>query len=402
MGALVLLFQKKKSAVFLLFAAICMTLTYCITFRNTLINVLLETYVSHRSDPGRIYGTSPFYPRFYSMFKYGQYHAPSLHTYILAFSLCVLVLGFLLFKKLSKTIQKRLLFTTGLWLSLVAIAAFYGFYNTETALNLRQYLGPLQSFQLDRIYWLNPTIWYVILALATTILFHLAALILETLVAHIPLLKRKIQDRTQNALLRIFRMGLVLSLGLFLANYIIHHENSTEYYSNVQRVFGKETGHWTYHDFYDHELFDEIKSYIGKEQSEYRIGCVAFVPAIAQANGFHTVDAYCTNYPLDYKLKFRKVIEKELEKSSTLASYYDNWGNRCYLFSSELGIRFQTAKEEKIVLKNFEIDTAALKELGCDYLFSAVQIQNASDLHLTLLEVFTTDNSCIEIYVYQL
>ena len=114
------------------------------------------------------------------------------------------------------------------------------------------------------------------------------------------------------------------------------------------------------------------------------------------------MDAYSTNYPLEYKYQFRKVIEKELEKSTNLKSYYDNWGSRCYIFSAELDTKFQNGKDENIVLENLEINTDVLKELGCNYIFSAVEIKNARDINLTLLNNFTTDTSKIEIYVYEL
>ncbi len=401
-AAIIMLLKKKKAGWTILTASVLMTVTYCFVFRETLINVLFETFVSHRSDPDKIYGAAEFLPSFIDMFKYGQYHVPSAHTYIMAFSLLMIVPGFIFYKKLTKAARQQTILAASIWGSLLFIAAFHAFYGCEAGLAIRQYLGPLESFQLSRIYWLNPTLWYLELALATMILFGLAEFIFSKLITGIKILKDKITDKRKELLLQIFRISFVIAFGLFFANYIIHHINSAEYYTNVQRVFGKETGYWTYHEFYDHELFDEIESYIGKDQSEYRIGCVGFVPAIAQANGFYTVDAYSTNYPLEYKKAFRTVIEKELKKSETIKSYYDNWGSRCYLFSSELGTKFQTGKDENIVLENFEINTDALKEFGCDYIFSAVKIENAEDINLTLLDVFTTDSSKIEIYVYEL
>jgi len=401
-AAFIMLFKKRKTGGSLLVSSALMTLTYCLVFRETLISVLFGTFTSHRSDPDKIYTASEFLPNFIQMFKYGQYHVPSLHTYIMAFALLMIVVGFIFYKKMNKTTRKQIVLAAGIFVSLVVIAAFYAFYDCEAGLAIRKYLGPLESFQLSRIYWLNPTLWYLELALATIILFALAEFIINRLVEHIKLLKEKITARTQTVLLNVFRIGFVVAFGLFFSNYIIHHICSVEYYSNVQRALGKETDHWTYHEFYDHELFDEIEDYIGKDQSEYRIGCVGFVPAIAQANGFYTVDAYSTNYPLEYKREFRKVIEKELDKSANLTAYYDHWGSRCYIFSAELDTKFQTGKDENIVLDNFEIDTDALKGLGCDYIFSAVKINNSDELNLTLLDVFTTDTSKIEIYVYEL
>ena len=402
LAGIIMLCKKKKTGWFLLITSMFMTLTYCFVFRETLISVLFETFVSHRSDPDKIYSASDFLTSFIDMFKYGQYHAPSLHTYIMAFSLLMVVAGLIFYKKMDKTTKHRILLATTVWASLLFIALFHGFYVCEIGLEVRKYLGPLESCQLNRIYWLHPSLWYLELALSVMILFAIVEFLANWLLKFINSKKENITEKTQKVLMQVFRVGFVVAFGLFFANYIIHHICSVEYYTNVQRVFGKETGHWTYHEFYDHELFDEIETYIGMDQSEYRIGCVVFVPAIAQANGFYTVDAYSTNYPLDYKYKFRTVIEKELDKSATLKSYYDHWGSRCYIFSAELETKFQTGKDENIVLENFEINTEALKDLGCDYIFSAVKIGNAEEIHLTLLDVFTTESSKIEIYVYEL
>ncbi len=401
-AGIIMLIKKKKAGSILLIASALMTATYCFVFRETLISVLFGTFTSHRSDPDKIYTATGFGQSFIDMFKYGQYHAPSLHTYIMAFSLLMIVIGLIFYKKFKPAVKKQVILAAGIWGSLLFIALFHAFYGCEAGLALRKYLGPLESFQLDRIYWLNPTLWYLELALATMILFAFAELCLRWIRNIINKRKEKLTAKAETVLLQIFRIAFVAAFGLFFTNYIIHHINSTEYYSNIQRILGKETGHWTYHEFYDHELFDEIETYIGKDQSEYRIGCVGFVPAIAQANGFYTVDAYSTNYPLEYKYKFRTVIEKELDKSANLTAYYDHWGSRCYLFSSELDTKFQTGKDENIVLENFEINTGALKDLGCDYIFSAVKIENANEINLTLLDVFTTDSSKIEIYLYEL
>lgn len=379
-------FKKQKSTVYLLIPSVLMTITYCFTFRNTIISLLLETYVSHRSDPAKISPTAEFWPNFYSMFKYGQYHAPSLHTYILFFAFCVIVLGMIFYKKLDKTAKRHLRLAMGLWILFFLIAVFYGCFNTETALKIRKYLGPLSSIQLDRIYWLNPTIWYTELAIVTSLFLSIVGCFIK-----------------KERLMQMIRVGFVILFSLYFSNYIIHHINSAEYYSNIRRMAGEEdSAYWSYHEFYDHELFAEIEEYIGLDQSEYRVGCVGLVPAVAQVNGFYTIDGYCTNYPLEYKYQFREVIEKEIEESAYLKSYYDDWGSRCYLFSSELEGKMQTGKEEHIVLQQFDIDTEALKNLGCDYIFSAVKIQNASELGITLCDVFTTDTSRVEIYLYEL
>lgn len=76
------------------------------------------------------------------------------------------------------------------------------------------------------------------------------------------------------------------------------------------------------------------------------------------------------NYPLEYKHRFRRVIERELEKSPGTAGYFDTWGSRCYLFNAETGNAWMLGKNSQIVYRNLELDMNTLKELGCDYIFS--------------------------------
>ena len=401
-AAIIRLIQKKKDWIKLFCAALGMTIIYVLVFWNTIVSVFFGTFTSHRSDPDRIYVAEEFGQKFIQLFKYGQYHVPSLHTYIMALALAVAILGWLWYRKLQAHQRKKVWLVSGIWISALFIAVFYAFYSCEIGLTLRGYWGGLQSFQFDRIYWAYPMLWYVELALSVSLLFDIAESIFDEICLHAAVLQKKITPSIKQKVFGCAKVLGMLVITVFFVNYIIHHINSVEYYANIQKVFGQESDQMSYREFYDHELFEEVKTYIGKDQSTYRVGCVGFVPAIASVNGFYTVDAYSTNYPLDYKRTFRKVIEKELEKNEVLKSYYDNWGSRCYLFSAELGMQFQVRKEEQKVLQQFEIDTDALKELGCNYILSAVKIANATDIQLEFLEQFTTPESAIEIFVYEL
>ena len=55
-------------------------------------------------------------------------------------------------------------------------------------------------------------------------------------------------------------------------------------------------------------------------------------PMIAAMNDIYVIDGYHQIYPLSYKIKFRKIIEDELNQNQKLKKYYDEWGNRVYLF----------------------------------------------------------------------
>lgn len=58
-------------------------------------------------------------------------------------------------------------------------------------------------------------------------------------------------------------------------------------------------------------------------------------------------------------------------------------------------------KDKQGEVRNLEIDTTTLKELGCTYLFSAVNIRNYQELGLQYIGTYTTSTSFWEIKVYK-
>src|SRR5690606_9936712 len=143
----------------------------------------------------------------------------------------------------------------------------------------------------------------------------------------------------------------------------------------------------TFKQFYAEEQFSAIKEYIGLPQEDYRVASIGLHPAIAQYNGFYTLDSYNNFYPLTYKYQFRKIIEKELKKNTTIRTYYDEWDGRCYIFTDELGKHYMFKKRTKKRLKNLELNTDAFKSMGGSYLFSSVPIDNAEENQLVLEKV---------------
>lgn len=154
-------------------------------------------------------------------------------------------------------------------------------------------------------------------------------------------------------------------------------------------------------EFYAVEQFSEIKNHIGLPQEEYRVASIGIHPAIAQYNGFFTLDTYNNFYPLSYKYEFRKIIEKELEKNKKIRTYFDEWGGRCYIFTDELGKHYMFKKNSKKSLKNLELNILQFKNMGGRYIFSAIPIDNAAENGLTLEEVFHSDKSAWKIHLYR-
>ncbi|MBQ8326119.1 MAG: hypothetical protein IJX86_03515 [Lachnospiraceae bacterium] len=384
---MIILFVKKKKCAGYRILGGCglITILYCYVFRSTIYQILFDSAISHRSDPDRIYEPLPFWDSFMNMFKYGQYHAPSVHTYVMAFALGVIVLGFLFWEKLDDTTKKQVKCALVLWLAALGIAVFNALYRGVPGVLLRQVMGVLKSFQLERIFWANPMIWYFELAVSSAVFVKLISVVIKN-----------------SMFCKIVSAGFLTAMGLFLGRHIITHIDNIEYFSSVKSIFTKENDQLTYRDFYDHEVFEEIEEYIGRDQSEYRVASIGMVPAIASANGFYTVDGYSNNYTLEYKKTFRKVIEKELDKSGEIKAYYDNWGSRCYMFCAELGLDYRFGKDENVVIEQLDIDTKALAELGCEYIFSAVRIENATEINLELLDVFSREDGFMEVYLYEI
>src|SRR5699024_9806710 len=98
------------------------------------------------------------------------------------------------------------------------------------------------------------------------------------------------------------------------------------------------------------------KSYIGKETDTYKVGSAGLYPSIALYNGFYCIDGYSNNYSLEYKHEFRKIIENELNKNESLKAYFDDWGNRCYLFSSEIPFQYYFTKDSQVVIRDWDIN----------------------------------------------
>ena len=383
---IILFVKKKKSAGYRILGGCgLITILYCYVFRSTIYQILFDSAISHRSDPDRIYTPLPFGDSLLNMFKYGQYHAPSVHTYVMAFSLGVIVLGFLFWKKIDNTTKKQVRCALVLWLAALGIAVFYALYRGTPGVLLRQVMGVLKSFQLERIFWANPMIWYFELAVSSAVFVKLISVVIKN-----------------SMFCKIVSAGFLTVMGLFLGRHIITHIDNIEYFSSVKSIFTKENDQLTYRDFYDHEVFEEIEEYIGRDQSEYRVASIGMVPAIASANGFYTVDGYSNNYTLEYKKTFRKVIEKELDKNGEIKAYYDNWGSRCYMFCAKLGLDYRFGKDENVVIEQLDIDTKVLAELGCEYIFSAVRIENASEINLELLDVFSREDGFMEVYLYEI
>ena len=316
-------------------------------------------FVSSRT--AMVYGHWPWLAAIWmsmGIFLHGEPHSDSLAFPVvhMAWALA-LVIGAAARKSPGKLFWVSLTF-------LVSVSLFYGMYSSDWfAREIKSNVTFLQQFQFQRLYTLFPLCFLILFASSVRFLHQ--------------------------------RGGAPKVVGWILvtAQILVAYSQNDEFrYRNGP----------TYREFFSSSAFAMVKAAISADPSTYRVACLGIHPAIAQYNGFYTVGGYLSIYPLEKKRAFRRVIKRELEKSPGLRRYYDHWGNRMYLLSSELTNNFFFDKRSKVGVRDLEIDSGALYDLGARYLISAVPIVNYADNHLVRVGIAQTDDSGLRLFVYRI
>ncbi|WP_132746927.1 DUF6044 family protein [Scopulibacillus darangshiensis] len=287
----------------------------------------------------------------------GHNQDQDLHTPIIL-PLVLLVIVMIWRKGLWKN-EKTLVWLSALYAILSLWYAFWFYKGWEP---LKGAFTLLTTFNFSRYHYLHPMIIYIVFALALHFIWK----------------KGKIGRR-------IVKILIVLQL------FVLFGFNDQIRYHNEP----------TFKQFYAIQQFQDIKSYINKPVSSYRIASIGIHPAIAQYNGFYTLDTYNNFYPLSYKHKFREIIAKELDKNKMLKNYYDNWGSRCYIFVDELGKNYMFTKDSNKQIDNLELNIKPFKKMGGEYIFSALPIEHPEKTGLKLEKIFRSDESAWTIYLYK-
>lgn len=288
-------------------------------------------------------------------FLYGQYHARSLHLFILIVLMIFLVFGFVKFFKIKLAVFSLFFLTFA--------SIFYGASKTTIFVNSFEKVFAIVPINPDRLHFLSPVFWYLLL-------FYTLFLIGDQ-----------------------YRFGKYLCFGIIAVQFLLIIKEH-ELIDNRNSP--------SYKDFYAEELFTKINQFIGENKTSYKTISIGIHPSVALYNGFSVLDAYFASYPLSYKQKFYEVIKGELERDSTLHSYFKNWGSRCYAFSSEIGLNFLTHKDEPTKLITLNYHFKKLRSLNCKYIFSVAKIETQNTPELIFLKKFTTPDSYYAIYLYKL
>ena len=291
-------------------------------------------------------------------FILGHNHVMTVHTVVIL-PIQLFALGIMLAKKEWK---KEKLFIFFMILNYL-LSLWYALWFNNIWIPLKKEFQILNTFNFARFHFLRPLIIYVSFAIALRFLTELGWKRLAVLAV-------------------ILQMIVLLPFNEEIHYRLIHSSPSVK-------------------EFYAEDLFEEIAQYIGEPKENYRVLSLGIHPAISQYNGFYTLDLYSNAYPLTYKYQFRKIIEKELKKNKKVKTYFDEWGSRCYLFSAELGRKYDFRKGSNKRIRQLDLNTAEFYKMGGRYLFSAVPILNAKDNDLALEKVFNHPDSAWTIYLYK-
>jgi hypothetical protein len=326
--------------------------------------VFAESFVSHRTvwDRWNDLDLMSNVKRAVDVLVSSQYHAGSIPTVVVwACGIAALIQQF--FKR--KTDGQLL----GLVLFIVAVGGVAGFHDW-----IVYYLGAaiplLRSFNITRLCFLLPLAFMLLLAIA-------------------------LREMVSSRRLQAFGWLAVCAQIFFTLNM------NAEFKINLKVLAGRSIEEPTYRAFFAPDLLSSIDRHIGRPKEDYRVVSIGIHPSVAQFNGFYTLDSYQTTYPLEYKRQFRRIMEKELAKSEVLRDYYDGWGNRCYIFVSELGKSSLYGKTSGKVVNHLELNTSQLRAMGGEYVLSAVEILNYTENDLSFDGKFSDSSSYWDIYLYK-
>ena len=305
------------------------------------------------------------------VFLFGQYHSGSSHTLIV---LPVVVIGWYCFHRYKvkgdALVGDKLL----KWCIVAQIfcCLIYGIDKLECFHNfIGLILPPLQGFHWSRTLWFAPFLWYLAFMLV--------------------ICEAKWKDT--------YKRFFVILASIYIC---VHPSTYNDVYTNgvnqLKLLRGIQVNELNYYEFYAEDMFDEIKSHIGYN-GEWAVG-YGFHPAVLDYNGIATLDGYYPFYEKAYKDKFRQLIAPELAIDENNRKYFDDWGGRAYVFSTDVG--YSSVKDMAVKESNLYIDMEVFRNMGGKYIFSRVKISNAKEVGLSEVKVFSDRNYAYTIFVYKI
>jgi len=268
--------------------------------------------------------------------------------------LSIVVLLIYLFTKYTKVIP--LLFLLQIILSLILFIS-----SSKNMHFLIDFIPLLKTLNISRIAFIQPLLWSILLAMTL-----------------------KIYSDRLHYFLPFILLFIILQIQLSF---------KTKEYFNISKK-----GYATFSSYYAPTLFKEIKKKFKIDQN--KVIHFGLQPAVSLYNGIYTVDGYITNYPLSYKNKFKKVIEKYLrQKDNRIA--FEKWGSKLYLMQVRGTPDIYKALKGTTIQTTL-FDTKALCNLKTEYIISSYEINTTKRSDLKLKGIFKDNTSLWDIYLYRI
>ena len=254
----------------------------------------------------------------------------------------------------------------------------YGLYMFKPFWSTVETIMPkLTGFNYGRTTFLNPCLWYLELTMICVRLWRF----------------NKLNSR---------RLSGIIAAAALLAVMLIPQMYNDFYYTVYNQAYRiikqKDTDYLNYDEFYSSELFESIKAdmgYNGEWSAAFGLS-----PAILDYNGFSTIDGYLGMYSQEYKDTWAKLTAPAAAGSPSLAQYINDWGARVWLLSASDENSYAHTRAVSFNDHRLLIDMDVLHSLDCRYIFSRVEISNASALGISLIKSYSGHKSPYTIFVY--
>jgi len=371
---LIRLITKKKNELSLLVAIGILGGVYTLTNLDLIQQVFHEAaYISHRED-SVIIGVGFLESILQILKEGGSLHTYSYHLFIYIPVVISFIILILTYKK-DQDNKKYLKILIAFLLFIAVDVLQYAFFKSSMVADIRNNMGGmLKTFQFERFCWMLPAVWHLLNGVCLAVLW-------------------------KNIRKKDHILGLFVVVALYLPTLLYIAKNST-FYQNISQI---RTGNFlTWENAYSEDVMEQIENHIGRDMSEYKVACLGMCPVVPLMHGFYTIDGYSNNYPLEYKQEFREIIAKDIELNRSIETYYDDWGSRAYLLHSGWGTSYMLSKYANASVSELNFDFDKMREMGCEYLFSAALITDAEAYDLSFEGCFDSYSGWWRVWVYKL
>lgn len=343
-------------------------------------------FVTHRTEMA-VRPVDNLIQQFFSLFFVGGSYSNVYSYGIFAAALLLLTIA-AFFRKKAVLVEYKP-FASGikriclLLATLIIATALAALWSSRPVVSLRSMLGGMfLYFQADRIYWIFPFLWILVLAQILQLLY---------------LAIKKAPKLYLKCILLIGACGLCGIQG-----YQEFRDGTLN--KNIRFLLTDDYKQVTWESFYMEDVFDEIDACIGTDKEKYSVVSLGMYPSIPLYHGYICADGYSNNYDIQYKHQFMTWQGEEDEKNLSAKALISDWGNRLYMISGAYGISPMISKDSGIVYEDIAWDIPKMKAANIGYIFAAAEITNAKELGLELVEgaPFESAASYYEIWLYHI